>query len=164
MFYEKIATHRKLPFIRVLNSTHLETKRDSAQTCKNLALNKYVNNSCNCSYICIVREFWKYNQIIVQKTLHETKKLKKEEKKALENNLKKRNEFYLSIHQLTEHGGNLTTEVDQNLLYIIEGLIPLLIAFYSSGRSSGVIKADQIFVDEIKVFCIVCCSVCAALL
>lgn len=54
------------------------------------------------------------------------------------------------------HSGNLATEIDKNFLYIFEGLIPLLIAFYLSGRSKSCsdrfTEAKKELVMNLKVY------------
>lgn len=118
LFDQEIAIHRKLPFIRLLNSTYLVTERDSEACATALA------NNLN---------FWDFNKKIVSKT---HRLWKDSNKGTAEQNLRKRNNFYWSI-PLLMHSGNLATEIDKNFLYIFEGLIPLLIAFYLSGRSKS---------------------------
>ena len=80
--------------------------------------------------------------------------LKDSDKRMVEQNLRKRNNFYWSITLLI-HSGNLATNIDKSFLYIFEGLIPLLIAFYSSGRSKSCsdryIEAGEKLVNELKV-------------
>ncbi|XP_019850747.1 PREDICTED: inositol 1,4,5-trisphosphate receptor type 3-like isoform X1 [Amphimedon queenslandica] len=137
LFNQKIAIHRKLPFIRLLNSTYLATERDSGEACATaLAEN---------------RQFWKFNKEIVSETY---KLWKNSDKITAEQNLRKRNNFYWSI-TLLMHTDNLATKIDKNFLYIFEGLIPLLIAFYSSGRSKSCsdrfTEAEEL-VQELKKF------------
>lgn len=45
LFDQEIAIHRKLPFIRLLNSTYLVTERDSEACATALANNLYVYSS-----------------------------------------------------------------------------------------------------------------------
>jgi inositol 1,4,5-triphosphate receptor type 1 len=115
--------HRKLPFARVLTWTYLNTERDSMTACSQLA------SSSN---------FWSHLEeetfIIDEKILKPIHSLNPEQKIILQKKLKTTCKLNWSINTWMKFSNDLN-EMGQfdnfngSLLYIIEGLIPLLSAF-----------------------------------
>uniref|UniRef100_A0A1X7TNN5 Uncharacterized protein n=1 Tax=Amphimedon queenslandica TaxID=400682 RepID=A0A1X7TNN5_AMPQE len=101
----------KLPFIRVLTWTYLFTERDSASDCLHLTSN---------------RNFWILLEKIDKSIKDMQKQIKNTKKKQL---LKVMKKSYWNTYLLTKSDDKTLADICEKLLFVIEGVIPLLSGF-----------------------------------
>uniref|UniRef100_A0A1X7V711 Ion transport domain-containing protein n=1 Tax=Amphimedon queenslandica TaxID=400682 RepID=A0A1X7V711_AMPQE len=115
---EKIVSHRKLPFVRLLTWTFLNTERDSALACSQLASSR--------NFLLHIEQ-----QIsdIEEKILKEIYALTTEKKKALQIKMKNLTQSNWSINRWIKYSTDIPVNLSSSLLFVVEGILPMLSGF-----------------------------------